>query len=372
MPELRVMVSGGGTGGHVYPALAVVAALPAVAGRKTEVLYVGSKRGMERDLVQKAGLDFAGIQAGPLRGRSIFETAGNIVRLGIGLIESLALIRRHRPGAILATGGYVCTPVVVAGWLLGVPGLIYLPDVRPGWAVKFLSRFARAIAVTSETSKEFLSASKVIETGYPVRPGIMRADKAEARRRLGLSDGLPVLLALGGSRGAHSINTAVEKALPDLLRFWQLVHVCGHEDAEWLKEARDRLDEAARRQYHLYPYMYEEMPDALAAADLALSRSGASVLGEYPAAGLPSILVPYPYAGGHQRLNARVLAAANAAVLLENDRLGELASVVNGLLAEKARLAEMAAKAKQKARPEAAADIARILMGMGVAQGAAS
>lgn len=364
MADLRVIVTGGGTGGHVYPALAVLAALPnVVKGRgEADVLYVGSKHGMERELVRMAGFGFAGIVAGPLRGRSILETVANVARLGIGLVESWWLIKKHRTGVILATGGYVCVPVVVAGWLRGVPSLVYLPDVRPGWAIRFLSKFARAIAVTSEASKSFLPAGKVVETGYPVRPEVGKTDKAAARRRMGLSGELPVVLALGGSRGAHSINQAIENGLEEILSLCQLLHVCGREDEPHLRQVRDTMDEDIRSRYHLYPYLHEELPAALAAADLAISRSGASVMGEYPVAGLPSVLIPYPYAGGHQRLNAMVLAGEGAAILLENDRLSELTAVVRDLLRNQARLSDMAARARQMSRPDAAVEIARVMI----------
>ncbi|MBI2865044.1 MAG: undecaprenyldiphospho-muramoylpentapeptide beta-N-acetylglucosaminyltransferase [Chloroflexi bacterium] len=361
---LRIVVTGGGTGGHVYPALAVLAALPAVVegGGESDVVYVGSKKGMERDLVRRAGYRFVGIGAGPLRGKSMLETLANVVRLGIGLIESWRLLGKHRTRAILATGGYVCVPVVVAGWLRGVPSLVYLPDVRPGWAIRFLSRFARAIAVTSDKSKAFLPPGKVVEMGYPVRGEIGQTEKATARRRLGLSEELPAVIALGGSRGAHAINLAIEKGLKELLTLCQLVHVCGREDEPHLREVREAMDEGLRMRYHLYPYLHDELPAALTAADLAISRSGASVMGEYPAAGLPSVLVPYPYAGGHQRLNALVLAEGGAAILLENDRLSELTAIVGELLRDKTRLEDMADRARLMAKPDAAAAIARAMI----------
>ncbi|MDO8674053.1 MAG: UDP-N-acetylglucosamine--N-acetylmuramyl-(pentapeptide) pyrophosphoryl-undecaprenol N-acetylglucosamine transferase [Dehalococcoidia bacterium] len=371
---MRVVVTGGGTGGHVYPALAVLAVLPEVMRNsvQADVLYIGSKKGMERDIVIRAGFRFAGIGAGPLRGTSIAATLANIARLGIGLAESSRLIKAHGTGVILATGGYVCVPVVVAGWLRGVPSLVYLPDVRPGWAIRFVSRFARAIAVTSHKSKAFLPASKVVETGYPVRPEIGKAEKVAARERLGLVGELPVVLALGGSRGAHTINMAIEKGLQEMLTFCQVLHVCGQEDELRLRQIRETMPDQFRSRYHLSPYIHEEFPDALAAADLAISRSGASVMGEYPAVGLPAILVPYPYAGGHQRLNAMVLADGGAAVLLENDRLSELVSVVSGLLSDKPRLSAMATRARQMSRPAAAEEIAKVMIEIGAPAGAAA
>lgn len=366
---MRIIASGGGTGGHVYPALAVLDSLNRgrqlttssddIARQETgSILYVGHRSGMEAELVQKEGLAFQGIASGPLRGRRPWETAWNILKIGMGLGQALALISRFKPDVILATGGYVCVPVVVAGWMRGVPSLVYLPDLAPGMAVKFLSHFATRIAVSFDETTHYFPANKVTVTGYPVRPQLTIVNRDEGRTRLGLPADAKVVLLLGGSRGATSINNAVAESLTPLLEMANVVHICGGEKGvfEQLESRRDDLDSRLQERYHLYPYLHREMGCALAAANIVVSRAGASVMGEYPAFALPSVLVPYPHAGAHQELNAHYLVNHGAAVRLGDEELrqGRLLEVLRSLIEDETRLAEMSKKAKQLARPNAA------------------
>ena len=368
---MKVIITGGGTGGHVYPALAVAEVLHSgdIAGKNgngrgkvpPSVVYLGAKTGVEAELATRAHVPFLGIQTGPLRSANPLRLLGGLARNVWGLFQAYAILRRERPGVVLATGGYVCTPVVLAAWLLRRPRVIYLPDVKPGWAIRALSPFATKVAVSSSASARFLPARKLVETGYPVRGDFGIATKREARERLGLEPGTKTLLVWGGSRGAHSINGAVCRALPELLGVCQIVHISGRADEPWLGAERSRLSDREQRRYHLYGYLHEQLPAAFAAADLAVSRAGASVLGEFPAAGLPSVLVPYPYAGAHQRFNAEVLQAQGAALILDNSRLDELAPLVTSLLEDEDRLARMAERARALARPDAAQRIALLL-----------
>lgn len=362
-----MLLTGGGTGGHVYPALAVARALesaPAESDGPPEIIYVGTANGMEAEIVRKAGLPFVAVSAGAIRGRSVLGLAAGVGSLGKGLVQALRLVDQWRPDAALATGGYVCVPVVLAAWLRRVPVLVYLPDVEPGLAVKLLSKLATRIAVTSEESRRFLPARKVVETGYPVRPELWSVGRGEARARLGLPIGAWVLLVFGGSRGARTLNEATAAALPRLLELAHVVHVCGREDEAVARSGHARLPAELASRHHLFGYLHSaEMADALAAADLVVSRSGASTLGELPAVGLPAVLVPYPYAGAHQRLNAQLLASRGAAVVLENEavRKGALLPTVESLLADPERLARMSAAARGLARPGAAEALAEAL-----------
>ncbi|MBI4496942.1 MAG: undecaprenyldiphospho-muramoylpentapeptide beta-N-acetylglucosaminyltransferase [Chloroflexi bacterium] len=362
---MRLVVTGGGSGGHVYPALSVVASLRELAGDRLgpdDLLYVGMVQGMEYGLVRRAGLPFQGVSAGPVRGRTPPRLAVSGTRIVAGVAQAAALLRRFRAQAVLATGGYVCVPVVLGAWLQRIPTLVYLPDVEPGLAVRFLSRFARRIAVSVEQSRSALPAGKVTVTGYPVRPELFRLDRVQARQRFGLAPEGKLLLVLGGSQGSRSINEALRAVLPELLEACQIIHVCGQEDEAALRAARDTLPDGMRRRYLLYRYLHEDMPYALAAADLAVSRSGASVLGEYPAVGLPSVLVPYPHAGMHQRHNARALADAGAALILEERGLESLYAWVRRLLEDTETLQAMSVQARVLARPDAARRIAGMLL----------
>lgn len=350
-------MSGAGTAGHVYPALAVADVLIRKAGiQRQDLLYVGSTTGLERDLVERFGLPYVGLNLdGGLRGKGL-AAAANAVKMILALFQALRLLGHYRPQAIMATGGYGCVPVVLAGWMCGVPSLVYLPDVEPGWAVRFLAPFARRIALTVSESAAFFPKGKTVVTGYPVRAAILTAERAAARRHFGFLPEDKVLLVFGGSRGARKINTVIAGAALHLLAFCHVIHICGAANIDELAEQRSRLPEAIKGRYRLYAYLHEEMPLALAGADLAISRAGASVLGELPAVGLPAILVPYT--GGHrdQVINAAYLARHGGAIVIPDDALqpDNLVSAVCSLFEEQARLERMRSAMKALARPEAA------------------
>ncbi len=195
-----------------------------------------------------------------------------------------------------------------------------------------------------------------------MRDAFFEARKEEGRRRLGLDPGRKTLLVSGATQGARSINQTIAGDLPRLLSLGQIIHVAGAADVERLRQAERRVPEGLRAGYHLHAYLHEEMPWAMAAADLAVMRSGASSLGELPALGLPAVLVPYPHAGAHQRWNAQFLVERGAAVRLEDEELPHLFSMTESLLADDARRESMATAMRQLARPEAARDIARLLI----------
>jgi UDP-N-acetylglucosamine--N-acetylmuramyl-(pentapeptide) pyrophosphoryl-undecaprenol N-acetylglucosamine transferase len=365
---MRLISTGGGTGGHVYPAISILAAL---RGRmeergagELEVLYVGSSGGLEEGIVRRAGLAFRAVAAGAVLGRSPLAVAGNLGRTLLGAAQAFGIIAGYRPRVVLATGGYVCVPVVFAAWLLRVPSLIYLPDMTPGLAVRTLARIASRIAVSFEEAGRYLPAGKTVATGYPVRPELFAVERVAARRALGLDADLPVVLVLGGSRGARAINDAVQASLPDLLPVAQVVHVAGEGEEPRLREMTNAIPADLAGRYRLYAYLHEDLAQALGAADVVVSRAGASVMGEYPAVGVPSILIPYPHAGAHQRLNAAQLATKGAAIVIDEGQLpsGILARTVGELLADKGRLESMRAAALRLARPQAGAAIADLLL----------
>lgn len=355
-----MVLTGGGTGGHVYPALAVAAALRR-RQPLAELTYIGGQGGLEQAIVGRTPLPFCEVAAAPLRGRDPREIGGGLWRLARGLRQAHQLLQRLAPEVVLATGGYVCVPVALAARRLGCPLVVYLPDVRPGWAIRALARMARSIAVTAEESRHYLPVNKVEVTGYPVRPALFETDRAAARAQYGLAPAERLLLVLGGSRGARSINQAVWASLERLLPAARVLHVCGEVEYPALSQQAEGLPAALHPRYRLAGYLHDELPTAMAAADLIVCRSGASTMGELPAVGLPAVLVPYPHAGAHQEANADALVAAGAAVKLLDHQLDELAHVVPDLLAAPARLAAMAAAARTLARPRAAEAIIELL-----------
>jgi len=366
---MRLLLSGGGTGGHVYPALTVIEALrdPRAAGlnlpplRPGDLLWVGSRGGMEEGLVKQAGIEYVGLEAGGLRGMGLLVTARNAARIAGSVGKAGRVLAQFRPDVVFVTGGYVCVSVAVAAWLRHIPILVYLPDIVPGLAVRTLSRIATVIAVTSEESYHYLPRDKVVVSGYPVRRRIFSLGRAESRTALGLEPALKTLLVFGGSRGARSINRALVAGLRELLPVCQIVHISGRLDADWVEGAAKSLPDDLRSRYHPLPYL-DDMPLALVAADLAVARAGAATLGEFPAAGLPAVLVPYPHAGQHQQANADYMAENGAALVLPDAELGEkLVPTVLELLNDDETLAAMSESTRAMARPDAAQVIAEQL-----------
>ncbi len=347
-----------------------------------ELLWVGSYSGVEADVVPRAGVPFEAIDVVGLRGMAPLQLVRNLAVLARGTYQAYRIIGRFQPDVIFVTGGYVSAPVVLAGRARQarrggqVPVLIYLPDIVPGLAIRSLARLATRLAVSFEKSRQYLPRGKVVVTGYPVRRELFSTDRDGgddiniARQNLGLDPDLKTVLVFGGSRGARRINQAVAAALDELLSLAQVVHVGGRLDFADLERRREALPATLRSRYHLFAYLHEEMIDALVAADLVVSRAGAATLGEFPAAGLPAVLVPYPYAGAHQRENAAVLAEVGGAIIMADAELtGErLANTVRQLLADEERLATMRANMRRLAQPDAARRIAELLVNMANAE----
>lgn len=359
---MRILLSGGGTGGHVYPALSVAEALR-VATPDIELLYIGTETGAERELVPQAGIPFRTIHAGQIRGKSPGRVALSLAQLCRGVLRAARMLRDFSPQAAFVTGGYASVPVALAAWLNRIPLVVFLPDVYPGWAVRLSTRLATQLATTTAGASDHLPPGKTAVTGYPLRPEFWQADRQSGRERLGLRDG-PVLLISGASQGAQRINEAVLASLDDLLACAELVHLTGLRDEARVKQARARLPDNLQARYHVYGYL-DGMAWAMAGADLAVLRSGASCLAEPPALGLPAILVPGTYAGGHQRQNAAFMQSQGAAVLLDESNLNQLALLAKQLLGSPTRLRAMSAAARELARPQAASALADLTLRAG-------
>lgn len=345
------------------PALAVLNALRK-ENTDMQLLWVGAKDGMEGGLVERQGIPFQSIPAAGVHGVSLRAMPGNLARLAQGVFASRRILRTFRPEVLFFTGGYVAVPMALAGWR--VPSLLFVPDIEPGLALKTLARFADRIAVTSAASDRFFQhKERIVPTGYPTRADLGTWDRTQAARILHLTDDLPVVLFTGGSRGAHPINEFVLKHLPDLLEVAQVVHITGEVDWGAVQAQTRGLPQTQASRYHAFPYLHEEMGAALAAADLAVSRAGASTLGEYPLYGLPAILVPYPFAWRYQKVNAEYLVQRGAAVLIENSHLSDqLLPKLRDLLNHPDRLTSMRNAMLQLAHPEAAAEIGALLLAL--------
>jgi len=328
---------------------------------KPEILWIGGQGGVEEALVTRAGILFMAIPAGGLHGVALISATRNMTKLIAGTFRSLQLISRCRPDVMFTTGGFVSAPVAVACWLRRVPLVVYLPDIEPGRAVKFVAKFAARIGVTTEDSVKYFSAKKVVVTGYPTRSELTTADRSDAIRHFELDPDRKTLLIFGGSKGARSINRAASSILETLLAKYQVIHISGSTDARGARARCDSLPPDLKPRYHLFEYVHE-MGLALAAADLVVSRAGASVLGEYPLFGLPSILIAYPYAWRYQRVNADYLVSRGAAVRLDDATLQDsLLPEIDRLLGDEAAWQRMRTAARSLARPDAAARLADVI-----------
>lgn len=360
-PEpVRLVISGGGTAGHVYPALALLDSWPAPG---PDVTWIGTPDGMERGIVTDAGVPFVGVRAGAVRGQRLDRLVRSSVELGVGFLQALRALRRIRPDAVLTTGGYVSVPVAFAARALRVPVVVFLPDIRPGFAVRAQRRVATRIACAFDPAVAHLPAERTVVTGYPLRPALLSTTRDAARKVFDVGDDEPLLLLYGGSRGARTLNEAVLARIDEILARCRFVHVGGTLDHASLARRREALPRELRDRYELHAFLGDQLIDAFVAADLCVARAGASTLAELPAAKLPAVVVPGPFSD--QRANAEWLADRGAAVLVDNDAVPtRLVDEVIALLDDDARRAEMARASAALARPEAADHLIDVLRGV--------
>ncbi len=337
--------------------LAVVQAARSLPSREVEAFHLGSHAALEQHILASAGIASQGLAVSGLRGGNPLALAWNGLRMAAAVRPALAAMREFDPDVVFTSGGYVSAPVVLAARLRRTPVLLFSADVSAGLAIRFEARLAQRIAVPVPEAAAGLPADRTFVSGYPVRPGMEQLPaKSSAKAALGFTPEAPLLLVFGGSQGAQTLNTAIAAGLDQLLPATQVLHLAGKLDAPSLASRQND-------RYRVLEFL-EDMPLALAAADLCVSRAGASTLGELPAAGLPAILVPYPYAGGHQKYNGEVLVRAGGAVMLSNDeaRAGKLVPAVLSLLTDPARLSSMSAAMKARTHPEAARVLAETLL----------
>ncbi|MGD9892921.1 MAG: glycosyltransferase [Dehalococcoidia bacterium] len=358
---MKVIFAGGGTAGHVYPGLSVAEALRALQP-DVRMIYAGTGDAEEERIVRAAGLRYTSVPATGVRGRSPVRAARSMATIATGTERAVRLLAHLAPDAVFATGGYGSVPVALAAGIRRVPLVLFLPDVYPGWAVRFTARWATALATTTEAALEFLPFGKTRVTGYPVRHAFFAIDRQRARDRTGLPPRVPVLLVTGGSSGAVSLNTAFARHLPQFTTLAHVVHLTGHRDEARMLEYRGRLTEAQQSRYRVQAYA-DDMPALMASADLAITRAGASTLGELPAVGLPAVMMPLQQVSSDQVRNARFLESQGAAVTIDGEAAADqLYAAVQGILTDTERLAAMRRAMTGLARADAARDIARLIV----------
>lgn len=364
----RILLTGGGTGGHIYPALALAEALRDLTDR-LELLYVGTKDGLEADLVPKAGLPFITVRARGIISKKPLAALRGAFDLLLGYRASKNIVRRYRPHVAVGTGGYVTGPVLYAAFRYGVPVILHEQNAFPGVANRWLSRFAHTVAVHfEETRRYFPHARRVVTVGNPVRRDILSAQRGVAYKELGLCQGRPTVLIMSGSRGARTINEAAVEMLVSGTVPAQVILVTGKAyydtTRNQLMASRQAVEDMKRGQIRVYPYL-DRMDLALAAADLVVARAGATTIAELTARGVPSILVPSPnVTHDHQRHNAAILVNSGAALLLEEKQCTgrSLSEMLQQLLNDRRRLRSMSQAALAMGRPNAGAELAHLVL----------
>lgn len=329
---MKIIVAGGGTGGHIIPNIAILNALKKQMGAEVDVLYIGSRKGMESEMIPAMGWKFQGISCGKLRRYFSWENFLDLFRTVAGVIQSLLIIKKFRPEVIFSKGGYVSLPVAVAGGILGVPVVIHESDVEPGLGTKISAKFARVICFSYEESrcKWDLQDKRVVVTGNPVREELAHGIAEKGWEFCGLAAGKPVILVMGGSQGAQFINDLIDKNLDELLKHFQIIHIRG--------SGKENTALKGRHGYFSAEYVGAELKDILAITDLMVSRSGANSLAEISYLGLPAILIPLVAGSrGDQIRNAEVFAEENLAVVLDERKYqGNIVKEIENLLKKKA------------------------------------
>jgi UDP-N-acetylglucosamine--N-acetylmuramyl-(pentapeptide) pyrophosphoryl-undecaprenol N-acetylglucosamine transferase len=373
---MRVLISGGGTGGHIYPALAIATRLQ--VQHQAEILFLGSDDGLEMEIVPGAGFRLATIKAGRLRRYISPQTITGVLRVPLGMFQAIGIVRKFRADVAFTSGGFVSVPAALAARLNGVPLLMHQQDVPPNLSNRLAAPLAKRISVAFADSLPYFPAKKTVLLGNPVRQAILDVagtSPQEARSLLGFDANQSLLLVTGGSQGARRLNQVVCRALPALLArcpSLQLLQISGK---DLYSETRILADNVLaeqgvqgehaelQRRYRLVAYLNEEMPLALQAADLVFCRSGASTLTELATLGKPSILVPLPPAIGSspQEANAAMFARKEAAIVIKDADLTPeiLVERVQSLLSSEAQLKAMAQAASTFARPQSAQDIVK-------------
>ncbi len=348
---MRAILAGGGTGGHVIPAIAIAQELK--KRYQAEVLFIGTTRGLENRLVPAAGFPLQLVKVGALNRVSLATRLRTVVDLPRAVLAAGRMLNQFKPDVVIGVGGYASGPAMLAALLKHVPTLAFEPNLVPGFANRIVARFVSAAAVHFERTADYFRNPVV--TGVPVRPAFFQIPSKP------YSQASPTLLVFGGSQGARAINLAVVRALPELMKRvpgLSVIHQTGEREYNEVQAAYAQA--GIRAEVHKF---LDDMPGFFARADLVLCRSGASTVAEIAAAGKPAIFVPFPLAADdHQRRNAEVLEQAKAAVVLEETRLDEvwLVDTVCALLEDHKRIAAMSEAARTMAHPDAAKDIAEL------------
>jgi len=330
---MKLLICAGGTGGHIFPGIAVAEAF-AGKDERNSVVFVGTRQGLEGGIIPRYGFKLLFIEAHQFQGQNLFSKAATLVRLVQGIRAAKVIIGLEKPDAILGMGGFTCVPTILAGVMLGLPTYLHEQNVEPGLANKFLSRFVRSTFVSFEATRRYIKTKSVFHTGNPLRKSLKAVNAGENKK------GFHIFI-FGGSRGARSINESVLTLLPFMENYKNTVmyHQTGTDDYERIKKAYD----GSKVEHEVFPFT-DHMEKYYNLSDVVISRSGATTIFELACFQKAAILVPYPFsAGQHQKTNAMHVAELGGAYVVENDQLSgeKLHGLLAGLMNEPARVKEM-------------------------------
>jgi UDP-N-acetylglucosamine--N-acetylmuramyl-(pentapeptide) pyrophosphoryl-undecaprenol N-acetylglucosamine transferase len=360
--EIRILFAGGGTGGHLFPAIAIADEIKKLRP-EVQIAFAGTRGRIEARVVPQQGYRFFPIWISGFRRKRPMDNLLFPLKVMVACVQSFVLIRRFRPDVVVGTGGYVCGPVVLMASLVGVPTVLQEQNSYPGVTTRLLASRATEVHVTFESSLRYLKRTGNVRiTGNPTRGSLGSIARPQAAKFFELDSQRRTLLVFGGSLGAHSLNTWLLNALPALLeKNLQIIWQTGEQEFQEMRAAVTAAQAGASVKVHKF---IEKMEYAFGACDLAVSRAGATTVAELMRAGIPSVLVPYPYAAGdHQTENARAMVEAGASLLVKDNELeSRLFGVITGLVYDTVRLQQMREKALELAKPKAAATIASAVL----------
>jgi UDP-N-acetylglucosamine--N-acetylmuramyl-(pentapeptide) pyrophosphoryl-undecaprenol N-acetylglucosamine transferase len=350
-----IAVAGGGTGGHIFPAMSVIEELKRRGVH--DICWIGDRKGRERVWAEHLGIEFHGIHTGKLRRYLSLRNITDGFSVLQGIMQSRRILKGLGVRVLFSKGGFVSVPPAIAARLLHIPVVTHESDIVPGLATRIIARHARVVCLSFERVPDIFRHRRTVHTGNPIRGLIRNADPERGRRFINFREEMPIVTVLGGSLGASSLNRAVRELVDTGMLPFNLVHQCGEGKAEGRKD---------RTRYRRYEFIGEEMGDVLAASDLVISRAGAGLLNEIAFLGKPSVLIPLPItvSRGEQVENARYFRERGASVVIEDRRLNAavLSATVSELLNEPDRLTAMGRCAKQLFKPHAEERVVDILV----------
>ena len=355
---MRIMIAGGGTGGHIFPGIAIAEAIEELSP-ETEVFFMGRRGSIEERIVLGTGRRFVTVPSMGITRGSVIRNAVVPFAVAAGCLKAICALAKRRPDAAVGTGGFASLPSVLAARAVGIPIVLQEQNSWPGLATRVLSRFAEVVHVTfAESGRHLPRAKRIEQSGNPVRRGFDEIDRTVARRTLGLTQEADVVMVVGGSRGARRLSLAVAEAMPRLSAAGiEFIIQTGVDELEHVR--RQVASVGARAIVEVF---FEDIAPVYAACDIVVSRAGATTLAETAIVGRPSVLVPYPHAtDDHQMKNARSVENAGAAVVIPNGELtgDRLAETLEDLLRDRTRLTSMSSASRTLARPDAANRVAR-------------